>query len=253
MRATTAESREPCRRCRAPRLVLLLALTGGCATSGRGAPTGGTGEAGLEEITPASVAGLQPVCTFDTGDAAGFHIGPTASGVVYLTTDTLTFAVQGATCTLLWKHEHASPPTASSSDPGIAHLDGRIFRTYGDGHVLAIDAAAGRTLWDIAIAPAATGTPTPSAGGIRATPSGVLFTEDRGGNLLALEATTGRELWRGQVGLPIGAGIVTYTAGGHHLVAAGGRSEPQGGRSRLVVFGVRGPAGPERRRPLYID
>lgn len=260
MRATHAGPRNPGRRFRTPWLGLMLALTSACATFGRGATTGGPGEAGLEEITPANVASLRPVCTFDLGDAEPLQTGLTAvNGVVYLSTDTATFAIQGATCALLWRHAHASRPRSPSHcDQGFALRDGRIFRTFGDGHVLAMDAASGRTLWDVAVAPAAAdGSSSPMVSGARATATGLVFT-NLDGTLRAFEASTGNERWRGESGQLLGGGVVGFVADGQRLVAVGQGSVSgapvQGGRSRLVVLGVQGPAGgPERRRPVYIE
>ncbi len=259
MRATHAGPRDPARRGRAPWLGLVLALTSACATSGRGAATGAAAGAGLEEITPANVAGLRPVCTFDPGDAETSRAGLTmANGVAYLSTDTATFAIQGTTCALLWKHEHASGPRSPSGcDQDVAQRDGRIYRAFGDGHVLAIDRASGRTLWDVAVAPVAGGTSSPMVAGVDTTATGIVFA-NLGGTLRAFEASTGNERWRGESGQLAGGGVVAFAADGRHLVAVGqgpvSGAPVQAGRSRLVVLGVQGPTGgPERRRPIYIE
>lgn len=260
MRATHAGPQDPALRGRAPWLGLVLALTSACATLGRGATTGATGGTGLEEITPANVASLSPVCTFDPGDAETSRTWLTVvNGVVYLSTDTTTFAIQAATCALLWKHEHASGPRSPSGfGQDVVQRDGRIYRAFGDGHVLAIDGASGRTLWDVAVAPPlADGTSSPIVVGVNTTATGLVFTT-LGGTLRAFETSTGNERWRGQSGHLVGGGVVAFAADGRHLVAVGRGSVSgapvQGGRSRLVVLGVQGPAGvPGRRPPVYIE
>ena len=48
----------------------------------------------LTDITPANAARLQPVCTFDTGEQVSFQTGPVVvNGVMYLTSDRATFAI----------------------------------------------------------------------------------------------------------------------------------------------------------------
>ena len=68
---------------------------------------------------------------------------------------------------------------------------------------------------------------------------------------------TRAELWRRKTGQPLGAGVVTYSAGGRQLVVVGGGAVSgswpvTGGSSRIVVFGLKKRGGPAGRRPLYI-
>jgi glucose dehydrogenase len=58
----------------------------------------------LTDITTANVARLRPVCTFDTGEQVSFQTGPVVvNGVMYLTSDRATFAIDAATCAVKWK------------------------------------------------------------------------------------------------------------------------------------------------------
>lgn len=240
MRSTRSHAAHPRGRSRAPWPVALLLATTACAGLGRGAPSAGTegdwaahdgslaGErfSRLAEIGPGNVSRLRPVCTFETGDPGAFQAGPVAvGGVLYVTTDTLTLALDGATCAVRWRHERARPPgAAAAGNHGVAWHDGRLFRTYGDGHVLAIDADAGRTLWDVAVA-------DPKAGEtLTAAPlawAGMVFVGNGAGDAYgvtghvnALSAVDGHLLWRLDVVPPAGPVRETWTSG--ELPPAGG-------------------------------
>src|SRR6185436_2827274 len=59
----------------------------------------------LNEITSENVARLRAVCTFDTGEQVSFEAGPLVlGGVMYVTTDTVTYALDAANCAQKWKH-----------------------------------------------------------------------------------------------------------------------------------------------------
>src|SRR6266567_2998387 len=64
----------------------------------------------LQEITTSNVSQLKRLCTFDTGETGSFQTGPIAiNGVLYFTTYTKTYAVDGATCLVKWTHERPAP------------------------------------------------------------------------------------------------------------------------------------------------
>jgi len=65
----------------------------------------------LTDITTANVARLRQVCTFDTGEQVSFQTGPVVvNGVMYLTSDRATFAIDAATCAVKWKQGVSFPP-----------------------------------------------------------------------------------------------------------------------------------------------
>jgi alcohol dehydrogenase (cytochrome c) len=83
---------------------------------------------------------------------------------------------------------------------GVAYLDGRLFRSSGDGHVFAIEAATGRSLWDVAVANPKAGESLPMAPIAWA---GMVFIGNAGadnfgvtGHVYALRAEDGRTVWR---------------------------------------------------------
>src|SRR3954454_53857 len=83
---------------------------------------------------------------------------------------------------------------------GVAYSDGRLFRGTGDAHVVAIDAADGRQLWDVAIGDPKSGESAPLA---PIAWNGLVFAGNAGGDnfgvrgrIYALDASSGREVWR---------------------------------------------------------
>jgi len=156
----------------------------------------------LKEINTSNVTSLRTVCTYDTGENVAFQTGPLViNGVMYFTSVKTTYAIDAATCDLKWKHEHPfSGPTGLGANRGLAYLDRRLFRGANDGHVFAIDAATGKSLWDVAIADQARGESVPMA---PVAWDGMVFVGNAGGDnfgvtgrIYALDAATGKELWR---------------------------------------------------------
>src|SRR5260221_14506998 len=83
--------------------------------------------------------------------------------VLYFTTNTKTYAVDGATCQLKWMHDQPPPVSPLNENRGVAFSAGRLFRGTGDPHVIAIDASSGAQVWDVAIGDAARGESAPIA------------------------------------------------------------------------------------------
>ena len=105
----------------------------------------------LTDITTANVARLRPVCTYDTTEQVSFQTGPVVvDGVMYLTSDRATFAIDAATCAVKWKQGHGYRPTTLGVNRGAAFDGGRVFRGAGTGHVLALDPrrASWRGTWN---------------------------------------------------------------------------------------------------------
>jgi alcohol dehydrogenase (cytochrome c) len=156
----------------------------------------------LTEISASNVAGLHEICSLDLGDVRAFQTGPLViGGTIYLTTDTMTFAIDGATCHVKWKNTRDyAPPSYLGSNRGAAFLDGRLFRGSGDAHVYAVDAATGKTVWDVAIGDAKKGESTPMA---PIASNGVVYAGVGGGDnfgvtgrVYALSPADGHVLWK---------------------------------------------------------
>ena len=166
-----------------------------------GGPLAGDRYSPLAQITAANVGRLRQVCAFDAPEAVNFQSGIVAvNGVLYFTVFNNTYAVDGATCRQVWKHTRAEPDTFLMVNRGVAYSDGRVFRGTGDAHVVAIDAADGRQLWDVAIGDPKIGESAPLA---PIAWNGLVFAGNAGGDnfgvtgrIYALDAASGRVVWR---------------------------------------------------------
>jgi alcohol dehydrogenase (cytochrome c) len=155
----------------------------------------------LAQITPSNVGQLRQVCAFDAPDIVNFQSGIVAvNGVLYFTLFNNTYAVDGVTCQQLWKHTRAEPDTFLMVNRGVAYRDGRLFRGTGDAHVIALDAASGRELWDVVIGDPKSGESAPLSPIAWA---GLVFAGNAGGDnfgvrgrIYALDAASGRQVWR---------------------------------------------------------
>lgn len=153
------------------------------------------------EINPSNVASRGQVCTYDVGRAASFQTGPiTIGGVIYVTTEFDTIALDAETCAVKWRTtEDYKPAGPLVVNRGAAVADGRIFRGTQDGRVLAYDLATGKRLWAATIADASLGETVPAA---LITWNGIVFAGNAGGDnkgvkgrMYALNAVTGAILW----------------------------------------------------------
>ena len=154
----------------------------------------------LDQITTANVASLKRVCAFDTPDTVSLQSGILAvNGTLYFTAFNTTYAFDGATCARKWAQTRPEPPTYLKVNRGLGYSDGRLFRGTGDAHVLALDAATGRLLWDVSIGNPKIGESTPLA---PIAWNGLVFAGNAGGDnfdvrgrIYALDAATGRVVW----------------------------------------------------------
>jgi alcohol dehydrogenase (cytochrome c) len=155
----------------------------------------------LAQITTANVSRLRPVCAFDAPEVVNFQSGIVAvNDVLYFTLFNNTYAVDGVTCQQKWKHTRPEPDTFLMVNRGVAYSDGRVFRGTGDAHVVAINAADGGQLWEVAIGEPKSGESAPLA---PIAWGGLVFAGNAGGDnfgvrghIYALDAATGRPVWR---------------------------------------------------------
>src|SRR5262245_31874416 len=164
-------------------------------------PLAGDRYSPLTQITAANIGQLRQACAFDAPDVVNFQSGIVAvDGVLYFTLFNNTYAVDGATCQQKWKHTRAEPNTFLLVNRGVAYSDGRLFRGTGDAHVVAIDAADGRQLWDVAIGDPKKGESAPLS---PIAWNGLVFAGNAGGDnfgvtgrIYALDAASGAVVWR---------------------------------------------------------
>jgi PQQ-dependent dehydrogenase (methanol/ethanol family) len=160
----------------------------------------------LTELTPRNAGRLRRICTFDTGERTAMETGPVAvGGTLYVTTDTLTFALDGATCALRWRHARTDSVRPSHSvNRGVVYVETasgpRVVRGSGDAHVYALDARTGAIAWDVAVGDATRGETISAA---PAALGGLIFIGTAGGDyagvtgrIFALDVADGHTVWR---------------------------------------------------------
>jgi len=164
-------------------------------------PLAGDRYSPLTQITVANVGQLEQRCAFDAPEAVNFQSGIVAvNGVLYFTLFNHTYAVDATTCQQKWTHVRPEPDTFLMVNRGVAYSDGRLFRGTGDAHVLAIDAADGKQLWDVSIGDPKKGESVPMA---PIASNGLVFVGNAGGDnfgvigrIYALDAARGRVVWQ---------------------------------------------------------
>jgi alcohol dehydrogenase (cytochrome c) len=154
----------------------------------------------LAQITVDNAAKLQVKCVFQLGEVGSFQTGPVVyEGRMYVTTPRNTYALKADTCTKLWESDYSPKgPEPQPANRGVALYDGKLFRGTTDGHLLALDAATGKVLWDNWVADSAKGyflSLAPIAA------NGMVFAGEAGadwganGHVYAFDANTGKRLW----------------------------------------------------------
>ncbi|MEM7424621.1 MAG: methanol/ethanol family PQQ-dependent dehydrogenase [Pseudomonadota bacterium] len=108
----------------------------------------------LNQINADTVKGLRPVWTYSLADTRGQESFPIIhDGVMYVTTHNSTMALDAVTGKQKWKqvieYPAETPRVACCGivNRGVAILDGKIFRTTLDAHVIALDTATGKEVW----------------------------------------------------------------------------------------------------------
>jgi alcohol dehydrogenase (cytochrome c) len=176
-------------------------------------------------ITKTNVGSLHVVCSASFGSVTDFQSGPIAvSGVLYATSLTATYAVNGTTCAKLWTKTYTLPAGSyGGTNRGAAYANGLIYRGFADGHVVALSARTGATVWNVAAI--AKG----SHAYFNAAPivsGGRLFIGTAGGDIgeaghvMALDAATGAAIWSAQTVPNLGTTAAGSWKGATHI--AGG-------------------------------
>jgi alcohol dehydrogenase (cytochrome c) len=156
----------------------------------------------LVEITPANVSHLKTKCVFDLGEKMSFQNGPIAvNGLLYVTTENDTYAIDGATCEQVWKFHRnfTSAPESLHVNRGATFSEGRIFRGSNDGFLLALDAKTGKLVWQARAADPAIGESLPA---VPVVWNHLVFIGQAGGDnvgvrgrMMAFQETDGQKVW----------------------------------------------------------
>jgi alcohol dehydrogenase (cytochrome c) len=177
----------------------------------------------LRQIDTRTVSRLVPVWNMSTNNMLGDEAQPLVhEGVMYYTTGKSTYAINALTGRMLWKHELDYGPDIGRAalsgqvNRGPALLDGRLFRTTLDAHVIALDAKTGKELWKSKSADYTKGYSMSVAPLVA---NGILITGigcgEHGGRgyIEGWDPATGRQLWRRYtVPAPGEAGSETWPA-----------------------------------------
>jgi alcohol dehydrogenase (cytochrome c) len=171
----------------------------------------------LAEITRANVGQLKEICRYTLPEVTSLQTGPiVVDGVLYFTTDTISYAINAASCAEKWKYvRHSDTPHPLAVHRGFAYLGGRLFRGTSDAHVFALDASDGRLVWDHVIAEKTPGmliSMAPIAW------NGLVYIGTAGGDIAgvtghvyALDPADGHVMWKFDVVPDTGVGRTTWT------------------------------------------
>src|SRR5512133_1134390 len=181
----------------------------------------------LAEIDRSNVARLGVVCRYALPEVTALQTGPiVVGGTMYFTTDTISYAIDAATCAERWKRVRHSPtPNRLAVNRGAAYMNGRLFRGTSDAHVIAIDTTDGHTLWDVMLDVAGRGVTVPMA---PTAWNGLVYVGNAGGDLsgvtghvYALDARDGHVVWRFDVVPSSGPARATWPTADRYPVSGG--------------------------------
>jgi alcohol dehydrogenase (cytochrome c) len=171
----------------------------------------------LAQITRSNVGRLRAVCSYTLPEVTSLQTGPlVVGGVMYFTTDTISYAIDAATCAEKWRQVRHSPtPSFLAVHRGFAYRDGRLFRGTSDAHVLALNATDGRTVWDVELDVKGAGVSLPMA---PIAAKGLVYVGNAGGDqvgvtghVYALDARDGHVVWKFDVVPATGPARATWT------------------------------------------
>jgi alcohol dehydrogenase (cytochrome c) len=120
----------------------------------------GTRYSPLRRINTRTVKKMVPVWSFSFGTLDAQNTTPlVVNGVMYVTSSHgKIFAVNARDGTMLWEHAHPLPDEVGKfmccdlGNRGAAVYKDKVFYATPDSHVIALDRATGKVVWDVAIA-----------------------------------------------------------------------------------------------------
>ena len=160
---------------------------------------GSTGFSKLSAITPKNVSNLHQACSYPLPEDTTIESSLVeVNGTLYLTSPEYTYAIDAASCVLKWRvrHELKAP---EGTVRGVAYAEGRVYRGFRDGIVIAYNARNGEQIWSTQLKET-NGAPAT----IAASPlvwNGMLFIGTSGAEkacgcvIAGLDAATGRIVW----------------------------------------------------------
>jgi len=218
----------------------------------------------LDQINTGNAQRLKVACIYQAGELGSFETSPIVyQGRMYVTTAHKVAALDATTCAPIWSytyvpvdHEHLP------GNRGIALYHGHVIRGTTDGHLIALDAATGKVLWDVRVA---SGDEGYEITGAPVAFDGKVFTGDAGadvgieGKIYAFDVETGAHIWSFDI-VPTGKqpGAETWGGGNAHGGGATWSSMAIDPAKRLLFVPTGNPAPDfnDKLRPganLYTD
>jgi alcohol dehydrogenase (cytochrome c) len=108
----------------------------------------------ISQITPKNAHQLRAVCIFRSNVSGATQTSPLVyKGVMYLTIDKATVAIDATTCREKWTYNwDQKGAILSPANRGVALKDGYVLRGTADGYLIALDRGNGKLLWSQKIA-----------------------------------------------------------------------------------------------------
>jgi alcohol dehydrogenase (cytochrome c) len=181
----------------------------------------------LAELDRSNIARVGVVCRYALPEVTALQTGLiVVGGTMYFTTDTISYAIDAGTCAERWKNvRHSKTPSRLAVNRGAAYMNGRLFRGTSDGHVVAMDASDGRTLWDITLDVAGRGVTVPMA---PTAWNGLVYVGNAGGDLsgvtghvYAFDARDGHVVWKFDVVPSSGPARATWPTADRYPISGG--------------------------------
>ncbi|MGC4084180.1 MAG: PQQ-binding-like beta-propeller repeat protein [Vicinamibacterales bacterium] len=159
----------------------------------------------LTQITPANVGQLAPQWTFQAGVTGQFEATPVVlNGILYVSgPQNHAWAIDGKTGKQIWHYQRLLPAglkvCCGPVNRGFAIYGNKLFMTTLDAHLLALNPADGKVLWDVELADfklgyASTVAPLVVKGKLIVGMAGGEYANR--GFLDAYEPETGKRIWR---------------------------------------------------------
>lgn len=154
----------------------------------------------LDEITTQNAGQLKRVCSVPLKETGSLQATPlVVGGTMYVTTSTMTYAIDAAKCTIAWTQAYTPKDKVPFPvNRGVAIDGDRIFRGEPDGHLVALGVKTGKVLWDVAPASGAKGEFLSAAPIVW---NGTLYEGVAGsdwgvkGRMMAFDESSGKTLW----------------------------------------------------------
>lgn len=178
----------------------------------------------LSQINAGNAARLQPVCILQMGVLGSFQGAPLVyNGLGFVTTTYDTLAFNPATCERGWQNTYSPEgDEGMRTNRGATLYEGKLFRGTTDAHLIALDAATGKQLWNVHVADASKGYAVGAApvvykgkvivglsGGDFGTPGKVFAFDANTGALAWTFDTIDRKSWK--MGAELGGGATWTT------------------------------------------